>query len=63
MHGGLFRFKTSWLAREGVFAILFYPVALLFLFGVWVNAEKPDYNGFGSSHWFCGFYFSVCDFI
>ncbi|WP_298608768.1 DmsC/YnfH family molybdoenzyme membrane anchor subunit [uncultured Thiothrix sp.] len=40
-----FRFKTSWLAREGVFAILFYPVALLFLFGVWVNAEKPDYNG------------------
>lgn len=40
-----FRFKTSWLAREGVFAVLFYPVSLLFLLGVWVNTEKPDYNG------------------
>lgn len=40
-----FRFKTSWLAREGVFAVLFYPVAILFLFGLWVNADKPDYNG------------------
>lgn len=40
-----FRFKTSWLAREGVFAVLFYPVAILFLFGLWVNADKSDYNG------------------
>lgn len=40
-----FRFKTSWLAREGIFAVLFYPVALLFLIGVWVNTAKPDYNG------------------
>lgn len=40
-----FRFKTSWLAREGVFAVLFYPVALLFLLGLWVNAGKPEYNG------------------
>ena len=32
-----FRFRTSWLAREGVFAVLFYPVALLFLIGLWVN--------------------------
>lgn len=40
-----FRFRTSWLAREGVFAVLFYPVALLFLFGLWVNVDSPDYNG------------------
>lgn len=40
-----FRFRTSWLAREGVFAVLFYPVAMLFLLGVWVNTDKPEYNG------------------
>ena len=40
-----FRFKTSWLAREGVFAVLFYPVSMLFLLGLWVNADKPEYNG------------------
>lgn len=40
-----FRFRTSWLAREGVFAVLFYPVSILFLIGVWVNAESPNYNG------------------
>ncbi|MEN9434367.1 MAG: hypothetical protein RLZZ422_1956 [Pseudomonadota bacterium] len=37
-----FRFKTSWLSREGVFAILFYPVALLYLIGVYVNDAKPN---------------------
>lgn len=40
-----FRFKTSWLAREGVFAVLFYPAAMLFLLGVWVNTDKSEYNG------------------
>lgn len=40
-----FRFRTSWLAREGVFAVLFYPVALLFLIGLWVNVEAGGYNG------------------
>jgi DMSO reductase anchor subunit len=40
-----FRFRTSWLAREGVFAVLFYPVSILFLLGVWVNAASPNYNG------------------
>lgn len=30
-----FRFRTSWLSREGVFAVLFYPFALLYLAGVW----------------------------
>ena len=29
------RFRTSWLSREGVFAVLFYPVCLLYLFGIW----------------------------
>lgn len=31
-----FRFKTSWLSREGVFAVLFYPFAFLYLLGGWL---------------------------
>jgi sulfite dehydrogenase (quinone) subunit SoeC len=31
------RFRTSWLSREGVFAILFYPIILLYLYAVWVE--------------------------
>lgn len=30
-----FRFRTSWLSREGVFAVLVYPSALLWLYLVW----------------------------
>jgi DMSO reductase anchor subunit len=30
-----FRFKTSWLSREGVFAVAFYPFALIYLAGVY----------------------------
>lgn len=30
-----FRFRTSWLSREGVFAVLLYPVALLWLYLLW----------------------------
>jgi len=30
-----FRFKTSWLSREGVFAILVFPFALLWLVFAW----------------------------
>ncbi len=30
-----FRIKTSWLSREGLFAVLFYPFALIYLFGIW----------------------------
>jgi DMSO reductase anchor subunit len=29
------RFRTSWLSREGVFAVLVYPFALLYLLSVW----------------------------
>jgi len=29
------RFRTSWLSREGLFAVLVYPFALLYLFGIW----------------------------
>jgi DMSO reductase anchor subunit len=29
------RVRTSWLAREGLLAILFYPVAALYMFTVW----------------------------
>ncbi len=31
-----FRFKTSWLSREGVFAVIFYPLGLLYLSGIWI---------------------------
>ena len=31
------RFKTSWLSKEGVFAVLFYPFFLLYLLGVYVG--------------------------
>ncbi len=34
------RFKTSWLSREAVFAILFYPFALLYLIGVWMQGAE-----------------------
>ena len=35
-----FRFRTSWLSREGVFAVLLYPVALVWLYLLW-----SDQNG------------------
>lgn len=34
------RFRTSWLSREGVFAVLFYPFALLYLLGVWLQGAE-----------------------
>nr|CAA6827927.1 MAG: Anaerobic dimethyl sulfoxide reductase chain C (EC [uncultured Thiotrichaceae bacterium] len=37
-----FRFKTSWLSREGVFAVAFYPVAMLYILGVWLNDAGPN---------------------
>jgi DMSO reductase anchor subunit len=36
------RFKTSWLSREGVFAILFYPLALLYLLGVYITQNNGN---------------------
>ncbi len=36
-----FRFRTSWLSREGVFAVLLYPFALFWLFMVWSNGVMP----------------------
>jgi len=40
------RFKTSWLSREGVFAVIFYPFALLYLLGVYVGGgETPAWAG------------------
>jgi DMSO reductase anchor subunit len=39
-----FRFKTSWLSREGVFAVIFYPFALLYLLGVYLGGgETPGW--------------------
>jgi DMSO reductase anchor subunit len=34
------RFKTSWLSREAVFAILFYPFFMLYLLGVYLDGEQ-----------------------
>lgn len=38
-----FRFRTSWLSREGVFAVLLYPVVLMWLFVVW--GDDPAATG------------------
>jgi DMSO reductase anchor subunit len=32
------RFRTSWLSREGVFAITFMPLALIYLVSIWSDA-------------------------
>lgn len=31
------RFRTSWLSREGVSSVLFYPISLLYLYCTWAN--------------------------
>lgn len=33
-----FRFRSSWLSREAVFSVLFFPVLLVFVAGVWHGA-------------------------
>ena len=43
------RFRTSWLAREGLLAVSFYPLAAIYLLVVW-QASQPIYN----STWFVG---------
>lgn len=35
------RFRSSWLSREGVFSLLFFPFALAYLAGVWRSAGDP----------------------
>jgi len=40
-----FRFKTSWLSREGVFAVAFYPFAFVFLLNLYItNGMGNQYN-------------------
>jgi len=34
------RFRTSWLSREGVFSILYYPVILLYAYALYVNGGE-----------------------
>ncbi len=34
------RFKTSWLSREAVFAVLFYPLSLLWIFSEWSSGPS-----------------------
>jgi sulfite dehydrogenase (quinone) subunit SoeC len=33
-----FRFRTSWLSREAVFSVLFYPCVMLYALGLWLTA-------------------------
>ena len=42
------RFRTSWLSREGVFAVIFMPLALIYLVSVWFDAPTwlRDASGF-----------------
>src|SRR3569832_2913318 len=34
------RFRTSWLSREGVFAVVFMPLALAYLASIWFEAPQ-----------------------
>lgn len=36
------RFRTSWLSREGIFAVLLYPFAGIFVFSVWSADAAGD---------------------
>ena len=36
------RFRTSWLSREGVFALLFYPIFFIYLANVWFYGNQVD---------------------
>ena len=42
------RFRTSWLSREGVFAVIFMPLALIYLLSIWFDAPTwlRDASGF-----------------
>lgn len=42
------RFRTSWLSREGVFAVIFMPLAFLYLIAIWFDlpAWFRDISGF-----------------
>ncbi len=42
------RFRTSWLSREGVFAVIFMPLALIYLVSIWFDAPTwlRDTSGF-----------------
>ena len=37
------RFRTSWLAREGILAILFYPILFLYLFLVYIDFQIENF--------------------
>ncbi|MHB8249403.1 MAG: dimethyl sulfoxide reductase anchor subunit family protein [Acidithiobacillus sp.] len=39
------RWRTSWLAREGVFAVLYYPFAMLYLVWVFFTGGSADVPG------------------
>jgi len=42
-----FRFRSSWLSREGVFAVLFYPVVLVYLISLWVARDTGSLAWWG----------------
>lgn len=42
-----FRFRSSWLSREGVFAVLFYPTVLVYLIGLWLARDTGSLAWWG----------------
>ncbi|MCC5859342.1 MAG: dimethyl sulfoxide reductase anchor subunit [Ectothiorhodospiraceae bacterium] len=43
-----FRFRTSWLSREAVFAVLFYPVSVLYLVGIVLSGDGAWFTWVGA---------------
>lgn len=48
------RFKTSWLSREAVFAVAFYPFALLFTLGVFLTSSDAPVMRLSGFFWLMG---------
>lgn len=42
-----FRFRSSWLSREGIFAVLFYPVVLIYMLGLWQARDSGSLPWWG----------------
>ena len=56
------RFRTSWLAREGLLAILFYPFLFLYLYLTYIDYQIDNFI-FMQAYSFTIFIFAVVSFI
>lgn len=57
------RFRTSWLSREGVFAVLFFPFALLFILGIFLAPEGMNPLRLSGFFWLMGLIATVLGII